>query len=394
MDFETRFTAIKDFLSEHQYLHELEPLERYPFADTPYLNWAHNLESLSPNELILLENNLDSSLIQNEEYRNYLDTIKQLTQLPTLNIKTSEVPQNLKRKLSEKKQHEVRTIRAQLDQYPIQNFVDIGSGAGHLSSFLLYNNDKHSTCIDLNADFQKIGINKLKREAPQVLARMDFQNQEFTKATPLKESENCALLGLHACGDLSVSLIKTYADSKLDFFLNYPCCFHKLSESEINISHMAQMNSPLKLTNHALTMAAKSFKKLTLKEVQERQAVKNFRYCIHLFMQENLNGNFKTLGNALAQDYLGDFGIYAHKYLAESKDYTLDELNDFYQQKLPQVKQIQHVGIIRSHLSRLIEIYLNLDRALYLKEKGLKVEIMETFDPSISPRNICLFSKR
>jgi hypothetical protein len=45
-------------------------------------------------------------------------------------------------------------------------------------------------------------------------------------------------------------------------------------------------------------------------------------------------------------------------------------------------------GLIRNALGRVMELYLLVDRAIFLEEKGYKVEVQEFFDEELSPRNI------
>ena len=145
MDIETKFEQIKRFLLKHQFLHEIEPLERYPLTANPYSTWIEDLVGLSQQELIELENDLDDSLISNSEYKYFLQEIRDLIELPQFREELSSFPNRLKRKVSEKKRHEIQVIKTQLAAYEINQFIDIGSGAGHLSSVLLDQNKKKST---------------------------------------------------------------------------------------------------------------------------------------------------------------------------------------------------------------------------------------------------------
>jgi hypothetical protein len=45
-------------------------------------------------------------------------------------------------------------------------------------------------------------------------------------------------------------------------------------------------------------------------------------------------------------------------------------------------------NIIRWQLGRALEVYLLLDRCLYLEEQGFRVQIEQYFQETLSPRNI------
>jgi len=58
------------------------------------------------------------------------------------------------------------------------------------------------------------------------------------------------------------------------------------------------------------------------------------------------------------------------------------------------VGQMITAGLIRNALGRALEIYLLLDRAIYLEEQGYKVKVEEFFDEELSPRNIGITAVR
>lgn len=58
---------------------------------------------------------------------------------------------------------------------------------------------------------------------------------QSTLKTELEEREKICLIGLHACGNLSVSISKIYIDMEIARLLVLvPCCYHKLSLTGIN----------------------------------------------------------------------------------------------------------------------------------------------------------------
>ena len=139
-------------------------------------------------------------------------------------------------------------------------------------------------------------------------------------------------------------------------------------------------------------MAAKTFKTLDREQFERRQKVKDFRYAIHLFATRELGLDFQTLGNAKPHDYQGRFSKYAHKYLPVTQKYSEDILNNKFKEYQEEVRLIQALGSIRSMLSRLVELYIILDRALFLQEREKRVEVLELFETTISPRNLAIIS--
>jgi hypothetical protein len=70
--------------------------------------------------------------------------------------------------------------------------------------------------------------------------------------------------------------------------------------------------------------------------------------------------------------------------------HTKEELDfyffDSYRQDL--IWKMLAAGFLRNALGRLLEMYILLDRVIFLEEQGYKVDLLEFFEESISPRNL------
>jgi hypothetical protein len=376
MELEKRFDQIQNLLSEHQSLINLEVLEQYPTIPSKYETWVMSIKSLSPDQRMQLEN-LDY-FPKKQEYVNFIQQIKTLVRIPVFEKDPYQIPRRHLNKMTEKKRHEISRLATQLKSH--QHFIDIGSGAAHLSGVLLDGNQKTSLCIDKDERIQSIGVNKQKLLGE----RINFKLLNFNKNTKLNLRPEQTLIGLHCCGDLSIEVLKFFKNHSLEALYNYGCCYHKLTQ--INLSSGAK----LELSKHALTLAAKSYKTMTPGEYKRRDQIKRYRYTLHFIMHDHLNLTFQSVGNAKNSDYLGPFSEYCYKYLCASQCISSKKLNQLFDQYQSTYDDFLCFGILRSHFSRLIELYLILDRALYLKEHGFHVELEEVFERSISPRNICL----
>lgn len=399
MDLKKRFLHINQFLIQHQYLHELEIMERFPYPlKEPYQSWAMELMKLSDEELIEIECFSKTDSIQSESLKEFILKTKELEEIPQAIIGESEIAKQLQRKLTPKKTHEIKIIKNYLEKLSdIDTLIDIGSGAGHLSSALVINNHLFSYCIDMNKEFQSGGINKLKHWAPEVLNKLEFINILVSKENEFKfkfDSQKTMILGLHACGALSTHIIQSFEKHQCKELLNFGCCYHKLID-EYNISKIGKELN-LSFTNHALTMAAKCYSVFGIEEYLNRYFVKRFRYTLHFYMSEVLKKPFLTLGNAKAIDYKASFSDYVFKYYQNGADLDPTQLDNYFNSNRNQanLKLALVAGIIRSKLGRLIEIYINIDRAMYLVEKGYHVNLVQMFQRQISPRNLGLIAKK
>ncbi len=394
MNIEKRFCDITLFLRNYSELINTEPL-RYPNGIPKEIRpWVEQIKALTQNQRLELENELTCEEITNQGYKNFLSTIKDLTRLEKSKIIHFSIPTELGRKISAKKKHEISQIKNYLDQKDFHKIIDIGSGAGHLSSILINDNNKEAICLDQEEKFQQIGLKKLERFSPKTLERMTFKKRQINKNSALPIAKDSLLIGLHSCGDLSTDLIDLFISSQKGSLLNYGCCYHKLSEDSLHLSACAKEKT-FNLTSVALNLAAKCYKKITIQDVEKRKKVKRFRYALHLLNSSLLSEEFRAVGNGLKADYETDFSEYINKFAPELFAMKKrEELNAFFKSTEVQnkIEDLLALGLIRVQIGRLIELYIILDRALYLKENGLDIELRETFDPILSPRNIALYA--
>jgi hypothetical protein len=122
--------------------------------------------------------------------------------------------------------------------------------------------------------------------------------------------------------------------------------------------------------------------------------VKRFRYAIHILLHDFYGrSDALTLGNSPRKLYEGPFCEYVKeqfKRLELKLNHTDEELNDFFTNSRLQktIQQMLAAGLIRNALGRVLELYLLLDRAIFLEESGYRVSLEEFFDEELSPRNI------
>lgn len=395
-----RFQEIFHFLKKYQSVHEREYLRRYPNSYEDFINpWIDELMDWDLKQLADFESYPNEANVNDIEFKLYLRQIKTLTDIEKQIIKETQLAPEYLRRLNPKKKHEVQTLRTFIDEHSqTQTLIDIGGGAGHLSCALLGNTDKRSICVDMDSKLQDGGLNKIQKWHPHIKDQIKFVERFFNSETQLDEKydENqSSVIGLHSCGPLSTSLIQYGVENDLKEIISLGCCYHKLVD-EYNISE-AGKNNNLKFTDNALHLAGRSSAVIDELDLQKRFKIKSYRYALHYFLYDNWKLPFYSVGNSKPSDFEKDFAHYAKKYHKgdELNEVSDEQLNIFFDSKTTQdlIKKNFLADMIRMQFGRVIEVYLLIDRALYLKDNGREVEVTEIFDRTISPRNIMIFSR-
>ncbi len=395
-DLKTRFIEIKTFLSQYQEVHSLEFLKKYPTSYPGFMQeWLLEMRSWDDEKLSKLESGPHEDLVLNQEFKAYLKTIRLLSTIPLANFTSTALPKEITNGLNKKKIHELSLLKSKLNESSSNLIVDIGGGIGHTSLMAVHGTKKRSVCIDQDLTLLEKGRLKLQRMESLKDTQVVFQNLNVDSSSDLHESSEKLLVGLHSCGDLSTHILRAFKKNPHELIL-FGCCYHKIIDG-LYLSQESLTNK-LELTTNALHLASRSAKKITAEDIIKRKNFKRHRYSLHYFMFDRFKKPFMPLGNTAPKLYQAAFSVYAKSIDAysELKDIPALDLEDFYAHERTNAlfKDNFNADVIRLLLGRLIELYIILDRAIYLEEQGLKVKISEVFDRSLSPRNIMLEASR
>jgi hypothetical protein len=401
--YEEYFLELKEFLASYAQIWQKEVLEQFPVAPNRQLfQWSQQLSFYTNSQLIDLENSHELDHSHSKDFKEVVDKIL-LLENKLKNIGYKAVPptgvqrENF-RKMNPKKIHELQHISNLVNEKKLQgeHIIDFGGGVGHLCQQLSRELNINSTCFDLDLKLLSAGELRLERHYPGLKKRINFHHAKISQDMKLDAPDNSLFIGLHACGSLSNYLIDFYARSNAKSFISFGCCYHKHdNENLFNLSKMAK-NNPLDLSKHAQTLAAKSNSYITHQLFDERVIVKKYRYAFHLLLNKFFDVHeFQGLGNYSKQLYMGSFEQYAQHFLNKlSLNLEHSQITEFYQDRTlhKNIEFLIKAGVIRGLFGRLIEIYILLDRTLYLKDLGHEVSMLEVFEKRISPRNIAIVS--
>ncbi len=405
MDHRERFLQIKDFLKPYQRIWQNEIMLMYPRPLEDYsLEWIEELRQYQDKkDVIKLEKKEVNGFVKSPELISFYQEIARLTQLPEApNYPAMPEDRFTWLFIIPKKQHEIKKLSPHIhhlyQKKKIHDVIDIGGGIGLLAQTLSNYFQLNVTSIDMNSDFQKTGMERNIKNAKDQTNRVKYKNLKVSSDSEFSQllKNNVMPVGLHTCGKLALDLIRVSSIERVPVLINFGCCYHTLDQStELqNISEFAQKNDPLWMNKFALTLSCRAHRKMDEKDYDLKLKVKFFRYAIHvlLFDQYDLK-ELVTLGNSSPKLYDESFGVYVLEQLKRigmTPKHTIEELNAFFENPDLQIliERMLAAGLIRNALGRVMELYLLLDRAIFLEEQGYKVDVQEFFDEELSPRNI------
>lgn len=416
MEYKVIAQKIKTFLESYQNIWSNEIMNQIPQGVNHYpLEWREQLEKLSLDEEYLFETQDIQEIpefLKNTGLGNFLKEALDLTHVPFVShYHNEELPlENWAfHGVKKKKKHEIQKIAPVLknlfDQKKFKYIVDIGGGVGHLSRVLSHYHQIPSLSIDQNKEFQQIGMERLNKFRKLDGARdVNFINLTFgdEKNDPhYKEKINqiyhqdAFSIGLHTCGNLANILIENTISHQAQGLLSFGCCYYRMNPAQdFPKSNFYKDQGSFKLNQYSLTLATRAHCKTDRETFDTKKQVKNYRYALHLLLIEKFNiDNAFDVGECHTRTYWLDFHVYASEklnYLNLSHSLSNTDLDAFYWRAdiQKELRDLFLCNLVRWKFGRLLELYILLDRCLYLEEAGFKVELSQFFNEEESPRNL------
>ncbi|ADO69129.1 methyltransferase [Stigmatella aurantiaca] len=402
MNCRDRLEALTGVLRHWSGLWSRSILQNWPESGAAYLeSWLSYADSLDEkSERMLDDGELPGAPPQS--LHSLLLALHGLTELPwhqgIQRLTTADV-----QGLNAKKAHEIERVLSLLGQrtQSIRQAVDIGGGMGHLARLCVKTFDWTFHSIDRDAALQEKGRDWLRRARMLPGEKLCFihasvEDGPQSAIDPLFSGRDRASMGLHTCGPLALTQIRK--SQKAGFLLNVGCCYDKLDPSrDYPVSSFGEAHQ-LPFTRHALFLATRGRHKKTEAEFALMKRVYEHRFTLDLLLRRKFPDlGFVRAGDAPKALYAESFAVYARDRLERLRidiGMTESALNSFEGSVRPETRRIFHCHLLRDRFARALELVILLDRAILMEEMGFQVELLQVFDPRLSPRNIALIASR
>jgi hypothetical protein len=205
------------------------------------------------------------------------------------------------------------------------------------------------------------------------------------------------VVALHACGDLHRILLQEAVAAQSQQLHVLPCCYH-LQQPDLYqpLSKVAAV-SQLQLTKNELKLAVQGQATAGERVRRLRQTEMLWRRAYQLWRSE-LTGDqrYQPLASVAKHWFSGEFRDFA-EWAASQHQLELPEGDDggrFLDQATPLLLTQRRVELVQHLFRRPLELWLVLDRALYLAEHGYQVKLQQLCETALTPRNLLISASR
>ena len=390
-----RFAALDAFLIEHQALWKPRPFThlRLPWeASYPSLSsWlrGRSLEEAenSHNQPCLLE--------APEPFASLAAMSLELSAMDALPAHTLEAAgHRLNVDVPGRKWQQIEAFasRLQFAEAP-KHWLDWCSGKGHLGRRLLQIGQQ-LTCLEYDPSLVLSG--QVLSQRHHLHALHVEQDVLAADAASLLNAEHTPV-ALHACGDLHVRLLKLASAVGCKQLAVAPCCYNRISLATYEALSSAGSRSGLQLSLEDLALPMSETVTAGARVRRQRDTSMARRLGFDL-LQRQLRGIDEYLPTpSLPGAWLDkSFADYCHHLAA------LKELSTIGPQDWPALEasgwqrlaEVRNLELLRGLFRRPLELWLVLDRALFLSEQGYTVRLGTFCETPLTPRNFLLLAER
>lgn len=390
-DVEARFQALDAFLIEHQGLWKPRPFthRQLPWeAEHPDLAQWLRQRSLAEAEA---SHNHPHDLAAPTPFPQLAAQARQLSavdKLPTQPLHAARHRLNVDVPGRKWEQIEAFGAALQFAQTPT-HWLDWCAGKGHLGRRLLHA-DQALTCLEYDPALIAAGQALSDHHGLPVTHRL-----QDVMADVAIDPEHTPV-ALHACGDLHVRLLRLASAAGCKQLALAPCCYNRIhADTYQPLSHTGRA-SHLQLSVDDLGLPL-SETVTAGKRVRWQRDTSMARRLGFDQLQRELRGLDEYLPTpSLPASWLDKpFADYCRE-LARLKglstgeqEWAALEANGW--RRLAEVRNLE---LLRGLFRRPLELWLVLDRALFLGENGYKVEVGSFCEPALTPRNLMVLAER
>jgi hypothetical protein len=391
-----RFTALDAFLIEHQALWKPRPFTYLSLPwETAYPELASWLRGRSLEDAERAHNHPADLADAPEPFASLAALSAELSAVGELPEHALETPgHRLNVDVPGRKWQQIEAFASRLSfaSQPT-HWLDWCSGKGHLGRRLL-GTGQQLTCIEYDPALVASGQALSQRRH---LHALHVEQDVLAADAASVISAQHTTVALHACGDLHVRLMQLASAAGCQQMAIAPCCYNRIDRSEYQALSCAGMRSALQLSLEDLALPMSETVTAGARVRRQRDTSMARRLAFDL-LQRQVRGVDEylptpSLPSAWLEkpfaDYCRDLAALKELSTIGTPDWQALEASGW--QRLAEVRNLE---LLRGLFRRPLELWLNLDRAIFLAEQGYVVSLGTFCDAPLTPRNFMLLAER
>lgn len=315
-----------------------------------------------------------------------------LGQLPRREL--GPLPERLSVDVPGRKWQQISAFAERLQfQRPPAHWLDWCSGKGHLGR-LLAQGGQHLTCLEYDPQLVEAGQRLSERLQ---LAASHLQQDVLANDAGTRLTAEHSPVALHACGDLHVRLLRLASAAGCAQLAVAPCCYNRIAAEHYQALSAPAQASTLQLSLDDLRLPLAETVTAGQRMRRQRDLSMARRLAFDLLQRQQRGVDDYLPTPSLPTSWLDkDFASYCRD-LADLRGVTVSgpvdwpALEDAGWQRLAQVRNLE---LVRGLFRRPLELWLLLDRALFLEEQGYQVRLGTFCAHELTPRNLLLLAER
>ena len=303
-------------------------------------------------------------------------------------------PQRLQVDVPGRKWQQIEAFAQSLDfrQAPV-HWLDWCAGKGHLGRRLL-TGEQQLTCLEYDPALIDAGQALSQRHH---LPARHVQQDVLAPDVELHLRADMTPVALHACGDLHVRLLQLASAAGCAQLAISPCCYNRISATHYQPLSTAARNSTLRLSLQDLSLPMSETVTAGSRVRRQRDESMARRLSFDLWQRQHRQCDQYLSTPSLPGTWLNKpFAQYCQD-LAQLKNLSTSGEEDWPALQAAgwkRLAQVRNLELVRGLFRRPMELWLVLDRALYLSERGYEVQLGEFCDSHLTPRNLMLLAQR
>ncbi|WP_145139111.1 methyltransferase [Pseudomonas duriflava] len=393
-DLYDRFQALDAFLIEHQPLWRPKPFTMLTLlweADYPLLSAWLRSRTLEEADRVHTQLHL---LNAPPPFNQWLRQAMALSVIGELPSQYTQTPSATPADVPGRKWQQVEAFarHAQFLHTPT-HWLDWCSGKGHLGRHLAANGAALD-CLEFDVALVEEGQRLSNRSQ---LNANHYVQDVLSDTVTMRLNASHTPVALHACGDLHIRLLEIATRAGCKAMAIAPCCYNRITSDQHQPLSRPALSSPLRLNRDDLSLPLCETVTANLRTRQQRDVSMARRLGFDL-LQRDLSGLDEYLPTPSLptswlkksyRDYCYDLAALKQLPVPAERNWQVLERKGW--ERLAIVRNLE---LVRGLFRRPLEVWLLLDRALFLKEQGYEVKLGQFCNYSLTPRNLMLVAER